>query len=516
MDAAVGTAFALAVTFPQAGNIGGGGFIVSHFPRDREAAQRAFDFRERAPLMAHEKMFFDAQGKYSSKLHHHSHLSVGVPGSVAGLHLAHSKLGKLPWEAVVAPAIQLAEEGFVVSERLEKSLALVYSQIQPKEARDQYFAIGGRPLKKGDRWIQKDLARCLKRIAQKGPKGFYQGETADHLIREMQRGGGWISQADLDQYEAQERTPLKGTYRGYEVFSMPPVSSGGVALLQMLNLLEQFPLKELGLGTTESYHVQAEAMRRAFADRARYLGDPDFVEVPVADLINKNYARNLRRTISTKKASKSSPKSFEWPYESDETTHLSVIDKDGNGVSLTTTLEFSWGARIVVPGAGFLLNNEMGDFNPVPGDTNSKGRIGTKPNLVRPKKRMVSSMTPTLLLKDGELFMVLGSPGGRTIINSVLEVILNVIDYEQSLQDAVDQARIHHQWLPDTLWVESAIPKKIQKELGDRGHSVKVRSGLQGSIMALRRHVYRENLEEKTHKIEVGQDTRRGGASAGH
>lgn len=514
MDAAVGTAFALAVTFPQAGNIGGGGFLVSHFPDDPGGPERAFDFRERAPARAHPEMFLDESGEYSPRLHHHSHLAVGVPGSVSGLHAAHRELGRLPWERVLEPAIRLAREGFVVDERLEASLARVYSQIRPVEARDAIFQVDGRPLKAGDRWRQPDLAASLERIAREGPEGFYRGPTADLLVEEMERGGGLIDHEDLRAYRTVEREPVRGTYRGLEVVSMPPVSSGGIALLQMLQMLEPFdlgapsPAEDTIELRTRRWHLLAEAMRRAFADRARHLGDPDHVEVPVDELLDPDYAARQARSIHLDRASESRPDRFSWPPVSGETTHLSVIDRDGNGVSLTTTLEHSWGARIVVPGAGFLLNNEMGDFNPAPGLTDENGRIGTPPNLAAGGKRMVSSMTPTIVLRDGRLDTVLGSPGGRTIINSVLEVIVALVDRGLPLQAAVDAPRIHHQWLPDRIVVEPTISPDVRQGLRDLGHEVQLRNGFQGSVMALRR-------DPLTGRIETGQDRRRGGASAG-
>jgi gamma-glutamyltranspeptidase/glutathione hydrolase len=317
------------------------------------------------------------------------------------------------------------------------------------------FTRDGEPYAIGDTLRQPDLAKALERIAAEGRDGFYTGETARLLAEEMRRGGGLITEQDLAGYRAERRAPLHGSYRGYEVLSMPPPSSGGTALIEMLNMLEGDDLAALGFGSADAVHLTAEVMRRAFADRAHFLGDPDFnPELPIARLTSKEYAARLRRTIRTDAATPSSPERFEWSAEGESTTHLSVVDRDGNAVSLTYTLEESWGAGIVVPGAGFLLNNEMGDFNAGPGLTNADGLIGTEPNLAAPGKRMLSSMTPTILAKDGRPFLVVGSPGGRTIINTVLLVVQNVVDYGMNAQEAVDAPRFHHQWLPDRIRYE--------------------------------------------------------------
>jgi len=451
VDAAVATAFALAVTHPTAGNIGGGGFILF---RPAAGAPEAYDFREMAPRRATPTMFLE-NGKYSERLHHDSHLSVGVPGTVAGLHLAWKEHGTLPWKRLVDPAIALARDGFPVTDGLARSLRNILPDMKAYPASLAQFSKNGVPYEPGDILKQPDLARSLQRIADQGPAGFYEGETAALIEKEMAAGGGLIDREDLKAYRPKKRTPLTGTYRGYEIISMPPISSGGVALIQQLNILEGFDLKSMGFRSAASIHAITEAMRRAYADRARYLGDPDFnPAMPVSRLISKDYAAALRRSISPERASVSSPASFEWPAESDETTHLSVVDRDRNAVSLTYTLEYGYGSRIVVPGAGFLLNNEMGDFNAGPGLTTAEGLIGTEPNLAAPHKRMLSSMTPTIVARDGKLVMVTGSPGGRTIINTVLHTILNVIDYGMGAQEAVDAPRFHHQWLPDRISYE--------------------------------------------------------------
>jgi len=451
VDAAVATAFALAVTHPTAGNIGGGGFLLF---RPAEGAPVAYDFREVAPTGSHPEMWLD-DGEYSFQRHHLSHLSVGVPGTVAGLYLAWEDHGKLPWKQLLEPAIALARDGFTVSHELSQSLREVLPRMQKYPASVAQFTRDGEPYQPGERLKLPDLAGSLQLIADHGPDGFYKGRTAELIVREMQANGGLITLEDLANYAPRKREPLKGNYRGYEVLSMPPPSSGGTALLAMLNILEGYPLGELGFGTTATLHRMAEAMRRAYADRARFLGDPDFnQDMPVARLTSKSYAEELRQTIDTSRASVSRPGEFTWSAESPETTHFSVVDGNRNAVALTYTLEYGYGSGIVVPGGGFLLNNEMGDFNAGPGLTNDQGLIGTPANLAQPGKRMLSSMTPTIVAKDGQLFMVTGSPGGRTIINTVLQTILNVVDHGMNAQTAVDAGRVHHQWLPDQLYFE--------------------------------------------------------------
>jgi gamma-glutamyltranspeptidase/glutathione hydrolase len=451
VDAAVATAFALAVTHPAAGNIGGGGFLVY-----RRAAGEAvaYDFRETAPAGASPTMFLQ-DGKYDADRHHRRHLSVGVPGTVAGLHLAWKEQGKLPWPRLLEPAIFLAREGFMVTDGLARSLRQVLPEMKPYPASVAQFSRAGVPYEAGDLLRQGDLARTLERIADRGREGFYEGETARLIEREMQAHDGLITQADLKAYSPRRREVLRGTYRGYEVLTMPPVSSGGACLLEMLNVLEGYDLAAKGFGSAATVHLITEVMRRAFADRARYLGDPDFnPAMPLARLTSKEYATALRRTIRADRASTSSPQSFEWPAQSTQTTHLSVVDADRNAVALTYTLEDAYGVKAVVPGAGFLLNNEMGDFNAGPGLTNAEGLIGTPPNLATPGKRMLSNMTPTILVRDGKVFMVIGSPGGRTIINTVLLTTLNVVDFGMNIQEAIDAPRFHHQWLPDVIRYE--------------------------------------------------------------
>ena len=498
IDAVVATGFALAVTHPTAGNIGGGGFIV-YRPASGEPA--AYDFREVGPSRSSPEMWL-TDGKYDFEKHHNSHLSVGVPGTVAGLHLAWKEAGSKPWKELVAPAIRLARDGFEVSHGLARSLAGQLDDFQKYPASLAQFSKNGKPYEQGDILKQPDLARTLTRIADQGPAGFYEGETAALIEKEMRSNNGLITMADLKAYQAKKRAVVKGTYRGYDVIGMPPPSSGGMAVIQMLNVLEGYDLKANGYGSAKNIHLTAEAMRRAFADRARYLGDPDFEkDIPLPMLISKDYAAQQRKTINPDRASKSSTTSFSWTSESPETTHVSIVDAKRNAVAMTYTLEYGYGSRIVVPGAGFLLNNEMGDFNAAPGLTDERGLIGTTPNLARPGKRMLSSMAPTIVSRDGQLFMVTGTPGGRTIINTVLTTILNVIDYGMNAQEAVDAGRMHHQWLPDRLNVERfGFSADTLKLLRDMGHTVN-EGGNQGAAQVI-------VFNQKDNMLEGGVDRR--------
>jgi gamma-glutamyltranspeptidase/glutathione hydrolase len=505
IDAAVATAFALAVTHPTAGNIGGGGFLV-YRPATGEPV--AYDFREMAPAKSSPVMFMK-DGKYDFDLHHNSYISVGVPGTVAGLHLAWKEQGKLPWKRLFEPAITLARNGFVITEGLARSLREELDEFKKYPASLTQFSKNGEPYVAGEILKQPDLARTLERIAEQGPAGFYEGETALLVEKDMAANGGLITRADMKNYKAERRTPIKGTYRGYEIISMPPISSGGTALVQMLNLLEGYDLAKSGFRSANTIHLITESMRRAYADRARYLGDPAFnPQMPIERLTSKDYAAQLRKTIDSNRASRSSPSSFEWTTESQETTHFSVVDANRNAVSLTYTLEYGYGSRIVVPGAGFLLNNEMGDFNAAPELTTAEGLIGTKPNLAQPGKRMLSSMTPTIVTKDGKLFMVTGSPGGRTIINTVLLTILNVVDFGMNAQQAVDAARFHHQWLPDRITYErNGISPDTLAILQSRGHTFRETSA-QGVAEVI---VY----DQKEDMLEGGVDRRAPDGGAG-
>jgi len=483
VDAAIATGFALAVTYPLAGNIGGGGFMVIRFPDGRATT---IDFREEAPHAATPDMFTDSAGKYSPRTHHLSYKSVGVPGTVAGFALAHQKYGKTPWTRVVNPAVELASKGFIVPPGLAQSLGRELQDFQAYPASVAAYTNNGKPYAAGERIRQPDLGRALARVRDKGRDGFYLGETARLLAAAMRSGGGLITEQDLAQYQAKERAPIRGTYRGYEIISMPPPSSGGVALVEMLNILEGYDLATGGHNSARYVHLVAESMRRAFVDRARYLGDPDFVQAPVERLTSKSYATGLRGTIQPDRATASTPAQIAQGFESSETTHYSVVDASGMAVSVTYTLEFGYGLAAVVPGAGFLLNNEMGDFNAVAGVTDTTGLIGTPANLASPGKRMLSSMTPTIIARDGRLVGVVGSPGGRTIINTVLQVILNQIDFNMGIEQAVAAPRFHHQWLPDVLFVEdNGLPLSTVSALEAMGYRVRMR-GEQGTAHSIR------------------------------
>ena len=489
VDAAVATAFALAVTLPSAGNIGGGGFLLYH---GADGAVTSFDFREKAPLAATRTMYLGEDGRIRDNANHEGPLSVGVPGTVAGLWLAHQRFGSLPWAELVEPAVRLAAEGFPSTWAMQGWLRSVAGRRGPLYAatREAFLKDGGELYEPGETWRQPDLAATLARIRDEGRDGFYHGETARLLADFMREHGGLITEKDLARYEAVEREPIRGTYRGHDVYAMAPPSSGGVALVEMLNILEGYDLAGMGHNSAAYLHVLTEAMRRAYADRARYLGDPDFnPDMPIERLTSTAHADRLRRGIDPTRASKSDSSRFNEAYaESEETTHLSVVDADGNAVSLTYTLEYGYGSGIVVPGAGFLLNNEMGDFNAIPGRTDTDGTIGTPPNLVAPEKRMLSSMTPTIMARDGRPLLVIGSPGGRTIINTVLQVVLNAIDHGMTGSDfgrAIESPRIHHQWLPDvTSFEEWGISPDTRRLYEAMGHDVRV-GGSQGSAMGI-------------------------------
>jgi len=428
----------------------------------------------------------------STNAQHRGFLSVGVPGTVAGLFEAHQNLGSLPWADLVAPAVALARNGIPISYALYRGFSRNQSFWDQFPSSAEVFLHDGKPYQLGDTWVQPDLARTLERIQHEGRDGFYKGENARMLAAFMQANGGLITEEDLALYEPVERAPVRGTYRGYDIVSMPPPSSGGVGIVQMLNILEGFDLAALGHNSADYLHVLTEAMRRTYADRAEFLGDPDFnPDMPVSRLISKEHAATLRASISMEHASISDETEFANIYESEETTHFSVVDKDGNMVSLTYTLENGYGSRIVAEGGGYLLNNEMGDFNPVPGVTNRDGQIGTDPNLVVPQKRMLSSMSPTIVAQDGKPVLAIGSPGGRTIINTTMQVILNMIDHGLNVAEAVEAGRMHHQWLPDVTSMEgNAFSPDTIRLYEAKGHETRVR-GNQGSAMGI--YIDREN-----------------------
>lgn len=488
VDAAVATAFALAVTHPSAGNIGGGGFMVV---RSASGAVTTFDYREKAPQNSTRQMYM-RDGKVDMSLTNQGYLAPGVPGTVRGLALAHRKFGRLPWKDVVMPAVQLAEDGFVLSDGLARSLNSQLSGTMGKfpASAEAYGKPGGGPWAGGNRLVLKDLAKTLRAIATDGPDAFYKGWIADRIAEDMAANGGLITKADLAAYEARERAPVKGTFRGYEIAAMPPPSSGGVALIEMLNMLEAFDLKAKGFASAEAKHLEIEAMRRAYLDRARYLGDPDFVQIPLTKLLSKDYARTLASTIDPDKASRSAELGKDIlattaGQEPDETTHFSVIDHAGMAVSNTYTLEGGYGSRVVVRGAGFILNNEMGDFNKNPGVTLPDGTIGTPANLIDPGKRMLSSMAPTIVSKGGKVVLITGSPGGRTIINTVFSVVLAATEFGMNVRAAVDAPRMHHQWMPDAVSIErvGATDELVQK-LRALGHTVTI-GGAQGDANSI-------------------------------
>jgi len=484
VDAAIATAFALAVTWPTAGNIGGGGFLVFH---GEDGNATTFDFREKAPLATTETMYLGEDGKVVDNSNHRGLLSAGVPGTVAGLYLAHQRLGRLPWSVLVAPSVKLAREGIPISYALFDGFRrnLSFWQTYPSSA-EVFLKVDGSEYQLGDTWFQPDLAITLERIQNEGRDGFYKGENARLLANFMASGGGLITEEDLALYEAVEREPVRGTYRGYDIISMAPPSSGGVGIIQMLNILEGFDLAASGHNSAQYLHLLTEAMRRTYADRAQFLGDPDFnPDMPLDRLMNKEYAASLRATIDMDRASVSDEREFGNIYESDETTHFSVVDSEGNMVSLTYTLENAYGSRIVAQGGGYLLNNEMGDFNAVPGVTDRQGQIGTAPNLLAPQKRMLSSMSPAIVAKDGQPLMAIGSPGGRTIINTTLQIILNVIDHGMNIAQAVEAGRIHHQWLPDVTSLEgNSFSLDTIRLYEAKGHTTRVGNN-QGSAMGI-------------------------------
>jgi gamma-glutamyltranspeptidase/glutathione hydrolase len=469
VDAAVATAFALAVVHPAAGNLGGGGFLLS---RSAGGQSSFVDFRETAPAAAHPRMW-QKEGVYDEARHHQSLAAVGIPGTVAGLREAWKREGRLPWARLLRPAIRLAQEGFVLTENQAASLAEQLPAFRVHAPTLAQFSRKGEPYRAGDRLVQRDLARTLARLSKDWTE-FYRGRTAALIVRDMKAGGGLITASDLRTYRPVLREPLRGTYRGLELLAAPPPSSGGQVLIETLNMLEGYDLKALGAGSPAAIHLAAEALRRAFADRAQYLGDPAFnPELPLARLLSKAHAAELRTTISRERASASAPDRFTWPKDRPDTTHLSVVDRQGNAVSLTYTLEDSYGLKRIVPGAGFLLNNELGDFNAVPGLTDATGRIGTAPNLAQPGKRPLSSMCPVILVQAGAVFMVSGSPGGRTIPSTVLNTVLQVVDFGLDARAAVDAPRFHHQWLPDRLQVEADLPVAAKEALKARGHVLK-------------------------------------------
>lgn len=480
IDASIATAFALAVTHPSAGNIGGGGFLVF---MDSLGSATTIDFREKAPLKATPEMFLNEErellksknlyGKESS-VNHVGLKSVGVPGTVAGLYLAHEKYGKLPWKELVQPSIDVAENGFEMTWSLSQAAASFESNCDIQFMKDYFRLENGEIVKFGEIWKQPVLANTLKAIRDRGRDGFYKGEVGKEIVTFMKKNGGIITKKDLEIYEAIERKPVRGSYKEYEIFSMPPPSSGGVALIEMMNMMELANLDSIPFNSTEYVHLVTEVMRRTFADRAEHLGDPDFnLNIPLDELTSKEFAKKRFENIDMNHASPSDSSKFGQIYGGDNTTHLSVVDKEGNAVSLTYTLEYSYGSGMGSPKLGFIFNNEMGDFNPIPNLTNSEGVVGTNPNIIQPEKRMLSCMTPTIVAKNGQPYLVIGSPGGRSIINTVFQTVLNILAYDMPIDKAIEVMKIHHQWLPNKiLYEELLLSPDTKRNLEKMGHEL--------------------------------------------
>lgn len=482
-DAAVAVQFALAVVHPAAGNIGGGGFFVY---RTKKGKNYTLDFREKAPLKSHKDMYLDADGNVIQGLSLSGHLASGVPGSVDGMVEVHKKFGKLSWATLIQPAIDLAEKGVVLTVKEATGLNRIKNDLKKLNTDTTYFRRSdGKDWVEGDLLVQKDLGQTLRRIQQKGRAGFYEGETAALLVAEMERGKGIISPEDLLQYHATWRKPLEGKFNEYKLITMPPVSSGGVALLQLMKFVQPYPLKRWGWHSDSTIQVMIEAERRVYADRAKFLGDPDFVKVPIKELTSDDYLKNRWKDFSFSKATNS--KDIEGGlipgYESMETTHFSIVDKEGNAVAITTTLNGGYGSRVVVKGGGFLMNNEMDDFSIKPGVPNMFGLIGNEANAIAPSKRMLSSMTPTILEKNKKLYMVVGTPGGSTIITSVFQTILNVVEHGMTMQQAVNAYKFHHQWLPDkTMFENGAFTESVIKRLQNKGYILEMQRNTIGRM----------------------------------
>jgi gamma-glutamyltranspeptidase/glutathione hydrolase len=508
VDAAVAVGFALAVTHPSAGNIGGGGFMLVRFADGRATF---IDFRERAPEKASRNMYLDTSGN-PTKDSVVGYRAAGVPGSVRGFEYASKKYGRKPWAEVVAPAVALAEKGFPVSYGFANSLRGSVERLGQFPESKRIFLRDGKFYEAGETFVQPELARTLRRIREQGARDFYEGETARLLAADMERHGGVVTLADLRDYTVVERAPLTGTYRGYDIITAPPPSSGGPGILQMLGVLEGSGYEKAGAGSAAELHYLAETMRRYFADRAASMGDPDFVKVPVASLLDPAYIAQLRKSIDPEHATPSSQihavKAL--APESSETTHYSIVDADGNAVAVTYTLNFGYGDGVTVPGLGFLLNDEMDDFAAKPGEPNGFGLVQGEANAIQPRKRPLSSMTPTIVTggvtRGGKLELVLGTPGGPTIINSVLQVLLNVVDFGMSVQDAVDFPRIHHQWLPDRLVMERGFSPDTIALLKARGHQMKMVGGM-GEVAA---------IQERDGWLEGAADPRTEGTAKGY
>jgi len=474
IDAAVAVGFALAVVRPRAGNIGGGGFMLVYTAEDGKTS--SIDYREAAPIQASRDMFLDGDGNVDRQRAMFSHLSSGVPGTVAGLHFAHQKYGKLPWIRLLAPAIELARDGFAVTYDMSSALERSRDRMgRDASSLDYFYKADDSGYQQGELFLQADLAWSLTQIAEHGPEAFYRGEIAEKIIAEMEKGGGLIDAESLAAYKPVVREPLRGTYRGYDIVSMPPSSSGGVHVIQMLNILEHFPVTQYGAESADNVHLLVEVAKLAYADRSKHLGDMNYYDVPIDWLTSKEYAKQLAAGIDMQKArpSEEIAPGAAPAKESIDTTHFSVIDRDGNMVANTYTLNFSFGSGMSVDGAGFLLNNEMDDFSAKPGTPNAFGMLGGTANAIQPGKRPLSSMTPTMVFKDGEPIVATGSPGGSRIIMSVLQMVVNVIDHEMNIGVASNAPRMHHQWMPNILQIESGFSPDTITELQRRGHTIR-------------------------------------------
>ncbi|MCP3960652.1 MAG: gamma-glutamyltransferase [bacterium] len=484
VDAAVAVGFALAVTLPRAGNLGGGGFMLVHLAEGERTI--AIDYREKAPAKAHRDMYLDAEGNVDVELSRRHPLAVAVPGTVAGMALALERYGTMSLTEVVAPAISLAEDGITVTPDLSVSLDALQERLKRwRSSREIFFKQGGAVYRPGEHLVQPDLAKSLRRIAEKGPDAFYRGRIAKRIVDSIESHGGVMTMKDMAAYEPAVREPVAGTYRGYTVVTMPPPSSG-CHVIQILNILEDFPLRALGHNSAETIHLLAEAMKLAYADRSAYLGDPDAVDVPTERLLSKDYAARLRETISRDWAAPADqvmPGNV-LPPESPETTHYSIIDSAGNVVSNTYTINFSYGSGLVAEGTGILLNNEMDDFSAAPGQPNAYGLLGAEANAIAPGKRPLSSMSPTIVFEGGKPFLVTGSPGGSRIITSTLQVITNVIDHGLNVAEASHAIRVHHQGFPDELRIEHGLSRDTVRLLESRGHAIVVK-GAMGSTQSI-------------------------------
>jgi gamma-glutamyltranspeptidase/glutathione hydrolase len=488
VDAAVAVGFALAVTLPEAGNLGGGGFMLVHDAESGETV--AIDYREKAPAAATRDMFLDAEGNADPKKSLFSPLGIGVPGTVAGLAMALERFGTMSLAEVMAPAIRLAENGVEVSAGLSESLTAAQERLSAyPTTMAVYYHPDGTAYAPGETMKQPDLAASLKSIAEEGTAAFYNGTIAEKIAAQVERSGGLITKEDLAAYEAKVREPVTGVYRGYDIYSMPPPSSGGAHIIEILNILEGYDIAGMGAGSAETIHLMAEAMKRAYADRSVYLGDSDFIDVPLKGLTNKDYAEELRATIDPAKATPSATirEGDPAPYESEQTTHFSVIDEDGNAVANTYTLNFGYGVGLVAEGTGILLNNELDDFSAKPGVPNAYGLIGGDANAVEANKRPLSSMSPTIVMKDGEVFLATGSPGGSRIITTVLQVIMNVVDHGMNVAEASVFPRIHHQWLPEELRVEEGLSPDTIRLLEGMEHTVAVKPAMGSTQSIMRR-----------------------------